>query len=185
MSDEHSGDALENGGSVHVHRGSDGKDETADVFVHTVVLLDALYHRGKGRWTEEEEPLAVILFYCGWSWEESVPGAGGERCGERRYESRQETVGVFSRQAEVDERQDEGSVNNVSEDRGEDVLSQTGDQQDDVFHLHDLTADQEHDAERDVPETTKRRVLQSYSKDLSHKKKKTMRQTKIKPGLEV
>lgn len=49
LSDEDGGDALEDGGAVHVHRGPDGEDEAADALVHTVVLLHALYHGGKRR----------------------------------------------------------------------------------------------------------------------------------------
>lgn len=47
LSDEDSGDALEYGRAVHVHRGPDGEDEAADALVHAVILLDTLYHGGK------------------------------------------------------------------------------------------------------------------------------------------
>lgn len=47
LSDEDSGDALEYGRAVHVNSSPDGKDEAADTFVHTVVLLNTFYHRGK------------------------------------------------------------------------------------------------------------------------------------------
>jgi len=47
LSNEDSSNALEYGRSVHVNSSSDGKDEAADAFVHTVVLLHTLYHRGK------------------------------------------------------------------------------------------------------------------------------------------
>lgn len=44
LSNEDSCHALEDGSSVHVHRGPDGKDKPADPFVNAVVLLDALDH---------------------------------------------------------------------------------------------------------------------------------------------
>lgn len=81
-----------------------------------------------------------------------VPGAGGEGRGERCDESRQETERIFSSEAEVDERQDDAPVDNVTQDGGEDVLPQTSDQENHVLHLHDLTAHQEHDPKGYVPE---------------------------------
>lgn len=55
LSDEDSGDALEYGRPVHVDSGSDGKDEAADAFVHTVVLLNTFYQRGKSCRTGEKK----------------------------------------------------------------------------------------------------------------------------------
>lgn len=49
LSDEDCSDALENGCPVHVDRGTNGKDKAADAFVHTIILLNTLYHRGKSR----------------------------------------------------------------------------------------------------------------------------------------
>lgn len=48
LGDEHGGHTLEDGRSVHVHSGPNGEDEPADPLVHTVVLLNALHHGGKG-----------------------------------------------------------------------------------------------------------------------------------------
>lgn len=80
-----------------------------------------------------------------------IPGAGGEGGGEGRDEARQEAVGVLACEAEVDEGQDDASVNNVPQDGGKDVFPQTSDQKNHVFHLHNLTSNQEHDTERNVP----------------------------------
>lgn len=55
LSDEDSGDALEYGRPIHVNGGPDGKDEAADAFVHTVVLLDTFYHGGKSCRTGEKK----------------------------------------------------------------------------------------------------------------------------------
>lgn len=81
-----------------------------------------------------------------------LPGAGGKGSGERCDEARQETVGVCTSEAEVDKRQDNTTMDDVAQDRGENVLSQTSDQQNHILHLHDLTANQEHDAKRHIPE---------------------------------
>lgn len=80
-----------------------------------------------------------------------LPWAGGEGGGEGRDEARQEAERVPARAGEVDERQDDAAVNNVAQDRSEDVFSQTGDQKNHIFHLHNFAAHQEYDAERDVP----------------------------------
>lgn len=55
LSDEDSGDALENGRPVHVNGGPDGKDEAADAFVHAVVLLHTFDHGGKSCRTGEKK----------------------------------------------------------------------------------------------------------------------------------
>lgn len=81
-----------------------------------------------------------------------LPGAGGEGGGEGRNEARQETERVLARGGEVDERQDDASVKDMAQDRGEDVFSQTGDQKNHIFHLYNFTGHQEYDAKRDVPE---------------------------------
>jgi len=60
-------------------------------------------------------------------WSCSVPGAGGEGCGEGRDEAWQEAVRVLACEAKVDEGQDDASVDDVAQDRGEDVFPQTGD----------------------------------------------------------
>ena len=81
-----------------------------------------------------------------------LPGAGGEGGGEGSNEARQETERVLARGGEVDERQDDASVKDMAQDRGEDVFSQTGDQKNHIFHLYNFTGHQEYDAKRDVPE---------------------------------
>lgn len=57
-----------------------------------------------------------------------IPGAGGEGSGERCNEARQETVGVLACETEVDERQDNSSMDNVAQDWSKDVFPQTSDQ---------------------------------------------------------
>lgn len=95
----------------------------------------------------------------GTMWCDSVPGAGGKGRGEGRDEARQETEGVLAREAKVDEGQDDAPVDDVAQDWSEDVFPQTGDQKNHIFHLYNLTAHQEHDAKRDIPERRKRWAL--------------------------
>lgn len=85
-------------------------------------------------------------------WCDSIPGAGGKGSGEGGDEAWQETERVLACEAEVDERQDDASVDDVAQDRSKDVFSQTSDQKNHIFHLNNLTAHQEHDAKRDIPE---------------------------------
>lgn len=47
LSNEHGSNALEDSGSIHVYSSSDWQDKTADPFIHTIVLLNALNHRGQ------------------------------------------------------------------------------------------------------------------------------------------
>lgn len=63
LCDEDGGNALEQGGSVHVDRGADGEDETADALGHAVVLLHALHHQGQGggaTWAEGEKKRMAV-----------------------------------------------------------------------------------------------------------------------------
>ncbi len=46
----------------------------------------------------------------------------------------------------------------VAQNRGKNVFPQTSDQQNHIFHLHNLTANQEHDAERHIPEGQNNRM---------------------------
>lgn len=52
LGDEDSGNALEDGRSVHVDSRPDREDEAADPLVHAVVLLYTLHHGRQGRWAE-------------------------------------------------------------------------------------------------------------------------------------
>lgn len=81
-----------------------------------------------------------------------LPGAGSKGCGERCDEARQETEGVFTSEPKVDKRQDNATMDDVAQDRGKNVLPQTSDQQNHIFHFHNLTANQEHDAKWHIPE---------------------------------
>lgn len=47
LSDENCSHALEESGSVHVDRRSDGQDKSADVLGHAVLFLHALHHEGQ------------------------------------------------------------------------------------------------------------------------------------------
>lgn len=85
-----------------------------------------------------------------------IPGAGSEGSGEGCDEAWQETEGVLACEAKVDEGQDNASVDNVAQDWSKDIFSQTSDQKNNIFHLYNLTAHQEHDAKRDIPERHKR-----------------------------
>lgn len=85
-------------------------------------------------------------------WCDSIPGAGGKGSGEGCDKAWQETEGILACEAKVDERQDDPPVDNVAQDWGEDVFPQTSDQKNYIFHLHNLTTNQEHDAKRDIPE---------------------------------
>lgn len=46
LSNEDGSDALEDGSAIHVNRGPNGQNEAADAFIHTIILLHTLYHRG-------------------------------------------------------------------------------------------------------------------------------------------
>lgn len=101
-----------------------------------------------------------MAFGCSLKSEETqascLPRAGGEGGGEGRDEARQEAERVLARGGEVDERQDDASVDNVAQDGSEDVFSQAGDQKNHVLHLHNFTAHQEDDSEGDVPAEQRR-----------------------------
>ncbi len=47
----------------------------------------------------------------------------------------------------------------VAQNRGKNVFPQTSDQQNHIFHLHNLTANQEHDAKRHIPEGQNNRII--------------------------
>lgn len=49
-------------------------------------------------------------------------------------------------------------MDDVTQYRGKNVLSQASDQQNYIFHLHNLTAYQEHNAKRHIPERQKTAV---------------------------
>lgn len=42
-------------------------------------------------------------------------------------------------------------MDDVAQDRGEDVFSQTGHQKDNIFHFHNLAPNKEHNANRYIP----------------------------------
>lgn len=51
-------------------------------------------------------------------------------------------------------------MDDVAQNRGKDVLPQTSDQQNYIFHFHNLTANQEHDAKWHIPEGQNNRMYQ-------------------------
>lgn len=57
-------------------------------------------------------------------------------------------------------------MDDVAQDRGKNVLPQTSDQQNHIFHLHNLTANQEHDAKRHIPEGQNNRMTLLLSHDV-------------------
>lgn len=79
-------------------------------------------------WNANSNDFSIVNSWCGTLRFDNVPWAGGEGSGEGRDEAWQETEGVLACEAEVDEGQDDASVDNVAQDWGKDVFSQTSDQ---------------------------------------------------------
>ncbi len=60
LSDEDSSNTLEYCRPIHIDSGPNRKDEAADALVHTVVLLNAFYHRGQSCWANGKERERVL-----------------------------------------------------------------------------------------------------------------------------
>ncbi|KAK7834499.1 hypothetical protein U0070_017685 [Myodes glareolus] len=76
---------------------------------------------------------------------------GGERGSKRCEEAQEESVRVFPCKSKIDKRQNNSSMNNMAQDRCEDVFPEAGHKHDDILHFHNLASNQERDAYRYVP----------------------------------
>lgn len=79
------------------------------------------------------------------------PGTGRKSRRKRGEEAQEERERVFPRKSKIDKRQNNSSMDNMAQYRGEDVFPEASHEHDEVLHFHNLASDQEHDADRYVP----------------------------------